>query len=46
MTEINISKIQNFFFIGIAGDGMSSIAQYLSGIGKDVSGSDRQFSNT
>lgn len=46
MAEINISKIQNFFFIGIAGDGMSAIAQYLSGIGKYVSGSDRQFSNT
>lgn len=44
MEQINISKIQNYFFIGIAGNGMSAIAQYLSGIGKNVSGSDRQFS--
>jgi len=45
MYNINISKINNYFFIGIAGDGMSAIAQYLSGIGKNVSGSDRQFSS-
>jgi UDP-N-acetylmuramate--alanine ligase len=31
------------FFIGIAGSGMSAIAQYLKGIGKEVSGSDRFF---
>jgi len=31
------------FFIGIAGTGMSAIAQYLKGAGKDVSGSDRYF---
>ena len=42
MTDIH--TIQNYFFIGISGDGMSAIAQYLSGIGKNVSGSDRQFS--
>ncbi len=42
MTDIH--TIQNYFFIGIAGDGMSAIAQYLIGIGKNVSGSDRQFS--
>ena len=34
---------KNVFFIGIAGTGMSAIAQYLSGIGKKVSGSDRYF---
>jgi UDP-N-acetylmuramate--alanine ligase len=45
MNEIDITAIRNFFFIGIAGDGMSAIAQYLSGLGKKVSGSDRQFSN-
>jgi len=33
----------NIFFIGIAGTGMSAIAQYLAGIGKNVSGSDRYF---
>ncbi|MCD4793200.1 MAG: UDP-N-acetylmuramate--alanine ligase [Bacteroidales bacterium] len=45
MIKNNLHKIQNYFFIGIAGDGMSAIAQYLSGIGKNISGSDRQFSN-
>lgn len=43
MKNIELHKINNYFFIGIAGDGMSAIAQYLSGIGKSVSGSDRQF---
>jgi UDP-N-acetylmuramate--alanine ligase len=45
MPEIDINNIQNYFFIGVAGDGMSAIAQYLSGLGKKVSGSDRQFLN-
>ena len=43
-----IKKIEDFsnvFFIGVAGTGMSAIAQYLSGIGKQVSGSDRYFIN-
>ncbi len=39
----DISNFQNVFFIGVAGVGMSAIAQYLKGIGKDVSGSDRYF---
>lgn len=39
----NISEIKNPFFIGVAGVGMSAIAQYLQGIGKNVSGSDRYF---
>jgi UDP-N-acetylmuramate--alanine ligase len=41
-----ISTLDDFqkpFFIGIAGVGMSAIAQYLKDIGKDVSGSDRYF---
>lgn len=38
-----IEDFQNVFFIGIAGVGMSAIAQYLKGIGKEVSGSDRYF---
>ena len=41
-----INSIKDFrrpFFIGIAGSGMSAIAQYLKGTGKDVSGSDRFF---
>lgn len=43
-----ISSINDFkrpFFIGIAGAGMSAIAQYLKGIGKEVSGSDRFFND-
>ena len=39
----SINECDDFFFIGIAGTGMSAIAQYLSGIGKIVSGSDRYF---
>jgi UDP-N-acetylmuramate--alanine ligase len=39
----NISDFKNVFFIGIAGTGMSAIAQYLAGIEKTVSGSDRYF---
>ena len=38
-----INDFKNVFFIGVAGSGMSAIAQYLSGIGKNVSGSDRFF---
>ncbi len=38
-----IYKYSNYFFIGVAGAGMSAIAQYLAGIGKTVAGSDRQF---
>ncbi|MBR4676590.1 MAG: UDP-N-acetylmuramate--alanine ligase [Bacteroidales bacterium] len=34
-----------YFFIGIAGSGMSAVAQYLKGKGHKVSGSDRQFIN-
>lgn len=39
----SIHDFKNIFFIGVAGVGMSAIAQYLSGIGKNVSGSDRYF---
>lgn len=39
----NLEDFQNVFFIGVAGVGMSAIAQYLRGIGKEVSGSDRYF---
>jgi UDP-N-acetylmuramate--alanine ligase len=38
-----ISDFSNVFFIGVAGTGMSAIAQYLAGAGKLVSGSDRYF---
>lgn len=39
----SIAEFKTVFFIGIAGTGMSAIAQYLQGIGKLVSGSDRYF---
>ena len=41
----SIDDFENVFFIGVAGTGMSAIAQYLSGIGKTVGGSDRYFSD-
>ncbi len=39
----DIRDVQHVFFIGIAGTGMSAIAQYLAGMQKKVSGSDRYF---
>ncbi len=39
----SLNDFRNPFFIGVAGVGMSAIAQYLKGIGKNVSGSDRFF---
>lgn len=39
----SINDFKNPFFIGVAGSGMSALAQYLKGIGKNVSGSDRFF---
>ncbi|HJS55574.1 MAG TPA: Mur ligase domain-containing protein [Chitinophagaceae bacterium] len=39
----SLGDFQNPFFIGVAGTGMSALAQYLQGIGKNVSGSDRYF---
>lgn len=41
--QIELSNIKKPFFIGVAGVGMSAIAQYLQGIGMHVSGSDRFF---
>ncbi|MBO9573051.1 MAG: UDP-N-acetylmuramate--alanine ligase, partial [Chitinophagaceae bacterium] len=41
-----ISSLENIkqpFFVGVAGAGMSAIAQYLQGTGLQVSGSDRFF---
>ena len=40
---MDILSLNNVFFVGIAGTGMSAIAQYLCGMGKSVSGSDREF---
>lgn len=39
----SVADFRNPFFIGVAGVGMSAIAQYLQGVGKQVSGSDRFF---
>ncbi|HET6226124.1 MAG TPA: Mur ligase domain-containing protein, partial [Bacteroidia bacterium] len=39
----SLDDFENPFFIGVAGTGMSALAQYLEGIGKNVSGSDRYF---
>ena len=39
----DINDFKNVFFIGIAGSGMSAIAQYLVAINKNVAGSDRFF---
>jgi UDP-N-acetylmuramate--alanine ligase len=39
----SLNGLQHIFFIGVAGTGMSALAQYLSGIGKTVTGSDRYF---
>ena len=39
----SVQQFSSVFFIGVAGTGMSAIAQYLAGIGKQVSGSDRYF---
>ena len=40
---ISLDGFNNIFFIGIAGSGMSALAQFLAGTGKAVSGSDRYF---
>ncbi len=39
----SLEGINNFFFVGVAGVGMSALAQYLVGTGNKVSGSDRYF---
>ena len=38
-----INDFRSVFFIGVAGTGMSAIAQYLSGLGEVTAGSDRYF---
>jgi len=41
----SLENIKQPFFVGIAGVGMSAIAQYLQGSGLQVSGSDRFFND-
>lgn len=40
---MDLSTTKRIHFIGVAGVGMSAIAQYLSGNGHIISGSDREF---
>ncbi len=40
---MNLLIAKKIHFIGVAGTGMSAIAQYLAGTGHTVSGSDREF---
>ena len=42
-TITSLKDIQKLHFIGVAGTGMSAIAQYLSAAGKTITGSDRYF---
>ena len=39
----SLNEYKNIFFVGIAGVGMSALAQYLNQFGKKISGSDRLF---
>lgn len=41
----SLENIKNPFFVGVAGAGMSAIAQYLQGTGLQVGGSDRFFND-
>src|SRR5687767_10507120 len=41
----DLENVKHPFFVGIAGAGMSAIAQYLQGIGLNVKGSDRFFND-
>jgi len=43
MQPPGIDGHRRFFFIGVAGAGMSALAQFLRGLGLEVSGSDRGF---
>jgi UDP-N-acetylmuramate--alanine ligase len=45
MTDF-FASAHHFYFAGVAGAGMSAIAQYLVGVGKQVSGTDRLFNTT
>ena len=38
---MNINQIQNVFFIGIGGIGMSALARYFHTLGKNVAGYDK-----
>ena len=42
-TITSLKELQKLHFIGVAGTGMSAIAQYLAAEGKNITGSDRYF---
>lgn len=42
---MNLNQIQNIYFIGIGGIGMSALARYFRAIGKNVAGYDKTPSN-
>ena len=41
INKMNLNQIQNVYFIGIGGIGMSALARYFKTIGKNVSGYDK-----
>lgn len=41
---MELTEMKSLYFVGVAGSGMSAIAQYMAGQGVSVSGSDRYFS--
>jgi len=41
--EIDLERMQKIFFSGIAGSGMSALAQVINREGREISGSDRKF---
>ncbi|MFC1613677.1 UDP-N-acetylmuramate--L-alanine ligase [Gemmatimonadota bacterium] len=43
--EVELTKMNRIFFSGIAGSGMSALAQVLNQGGRKISGSDRKFDN-
>ncbi len=45
-TGNSLKGIDHIFFIGVAGAGMSALAQYLAGEGRHISGSDRYFAHS
>ncbi|MCG8697623.1 MAG: Mur ligase domain-containing protein, partial [Bacteroidales bacterium] len=39
--KVELNNIENFYFLGIGGIGMSALARYFKTIGKNVAGYDR-----
>jgi UDP-N-acetylmuramate--alanine ligase len=45
LISIFLPVVESYFFVGVAGVGMSALAQFLAGKGFEASGSDRRFEN-